>query len=295
MARRDGRVVKFSILFRVFFSVFLLCAFVCGFSPSASAYSRIVSLKPNVTEILFALGAGPQVIGVTTYCDRPEEVKTLPKVADYIRAFPEKILHLKPDLILGSTENSSQKEVYFLMELGIPVKLLNFSTIEETQQSIQALGKLLGKEKAATQLTDKMKEELTQLKNAAAAFPKKQVLFVVGYQPLIVAGGDNFFDEATAYLGAVNVAHESKLKYPAYTTELLIRAAPEVIIDLPMGSEKTGTQIQTKAEWWKQFPSIPAVRDKQLFSFDIEKVRAVPSLPEALREIFQLIHPEAPK
>ena len=86
---------------------------------SSGPARRVVSLVPNVTEMLFAVGAGSQVVGVTQFCDRPPEAKSLPKVADYIRVDAEKVLQLKPDLVIGSAENSSQKEVFFLMERGV--------------------------------------------------------------------------------------------------------------------------------------------------------------------------------
>jgi iron complex transport system substrate-binding protein len=282
---------------------------------SLYAYSRIISLKPNLTEILFALGVGAQVVGDTKYCTRPEAARNLPKVADYLQAFPEEILRLKPDLILGTKENGSQKEIQFLLGRGLPVVTLGslensspkevailktrgldidrlgFATIEETQNSILALGVLLAQEPIAESLVAKMREALLALRLEAEALPKRRVLYVVGYQPLVVAGGDNFFDEAGTYIGAVNVAHESRLKYPYYTTELLIRAAPEVVLDFAMGSEAAPAAKQSRQDFWRQFPSIPAVKNGQIFELDIDKMRAVPSLPETLREIFKLIHP----
>jgi|GEM_PF-677029 len=273
----------------------LFLSLLLSFSSQAQTpnYSRIISLKPNITEILFALGAGDRVVGVTTWCTRPEAAKKLPKVADYIQVFPEAALELRPDLIIGSTENSSQKEVYFLMDRGKTVKLFPFSTISETMQSIEAIGALVGKSNEAEKLTSEMRTQLKQLQNLSSALSKKRVLFVVGYQPLIVAGSSNFFDEAGGYVGADNVAHESRMKYPTYTTELMIQAQPEVIVDLAMGSENSESKRSERLEWWSQFASVPAVKNHQIYFFDIEKMRAVPTLPAALRELLQLLHPEA--
>ncbi len=280
MARRNA-ALKIALFFFLF----------CFFPKTSDAYSQIISLKPNITEILFALGAGSQVVGVTTFCDRPAEAQKIPRVADYITVHPEKVLKLQPDLMLGSTENSSQKEVYFLMDRGIKTELLPFSTLEETMASIRRIGDLLGKEKEAGVLTARMKTQLEALKKDSGTKAKKRILFVVGYDPLIVAGGDNFFDESTEYLGALNVVGKSRLKYPTYSNELLIRAAPEVVLDLTMGTEKQNADPEARLAWWSQFASIPAVKNKQIYFFDIEKMRAVPTLPAALREIFNLIHP----
>jgi len=259
----------------------------------ASAYSRIVSLKPNITEILFALGAGPQVVGVTTFCDRPPEAKALPKIADYIRVDAEKVLLLKPDLVIGSAENSSQKEVFFLIDRGIHVKLYDFSTLGEILKSIAALGQELGKTTEANAIVEKMRGELDALKQASSALPKPRVLFAVGSNPLVIAGSNNFFNESTDYIGATNVAAASKLKYPTYSTELLIRSAPEVVFDLSLGMEKSAASQSERLAWWNQFQSIPAVNNHRIYFLDISRMRAVPSLPEFFQELFRLLHPEA--
>lgn len=294
---------------------FLIFLFVwISFSPAAFAYSRIVSLKPNLTEILFALGAGSEVVGVTTWCKRPEAAKSLPKVADYIQAFPEEILRLTPDLVLGTVENGSQKEIHFLLSRGIPVLTLGsaansspevvtalkglgyspdslgFATVEQTLSSIEALGALLGKKEKGQEIAAKMRSEFQALKAQAANVGKIKVLYVVGYRPLVVAGGNNFFDQAGEYIGAQNVAGESRLKYPYYTTELLIRAAPEAIFDFAMGSEGSVTARDTHQEFWKSFPSIPAVKNGRIYPLDIETMRAAPDLPATLREMFRLLH-----
>lgn len=285
---------------------------------SAFAYSRIISLKPNLTEILFELGLGPELVGVTQWCKRPEAVKSLPKVADYLQAFPEPILQLKPDLVIGTKENGSEKEIRFLLDRGIPVLTLGssqnsspqevgtlktrgisvdslgFENIEGTMLSIEALGALLGKDHLAKDITAKMRKELATLKTEAEAVPKTRVLYVVGYQPLVVAGANNFFDEAGDYIGAINVARQSKLKYPYYSTEGLIRSAPDVILDFAMGSESSEAAKLGRAGFWKQFPSIPAVKNGRIFALDIETMRAVPSLPATLRDIFRLLHPRSP-
>ncbi|MCE9626033.1 MAG: helical backbone metal receptor [Deltaproteobacteria bacterium] len=299
-------------------SLFLLsfCLLWPALPSPASAYARIVSLKPNITEILFALGVGPQVVGVTQFCKRPPEVKALPKVADYLQAFPEAILLLKPDLVLGTKENGSQKEIQFLLDRGLSVLTLGssadsssaeiqalksrgievdglgFATLDQTTRSIEAMGELLGRGEAAKEMTRRMRSELDTLKQKAASLPKIRVLYVVGYQPLVVAGGNNFFDEAGDYIGAENVAHQSRLKYPYYTTELLIRAAPEVVFDFAMGSEAEANARSQNGEFWKQFSSIPAVKNGRVYALDIEKMRAVPSLPETLKELFLLLHPK---
>ncbi len=118
------------------------------------------------------------------------------------------------------------------------------------------------------------------------------MLYVVGYQPLIVAGGQNFFDEASPYIGAINVASQSKIKFPNYSTEALIAASPDIIVDLVMGSELS-QNVEERLQWWSRYGSIPAVKNKRIYFFDIEKMRATPYLPAALRELRQLIQTDS--
>ncbi len=254
----------------------------CLWVTPVAAQSRLISLKPNITEIIYQLGAGKDLVGVTRYCDFPEAAKKLPRVADYIKADPEKILVLKPDLILASQENGSQKEVIFLMNRGIAVELFSFTTLKETLASIHKLGRVLGKEAEAKTLVEAMQRELEQLADKNRGGPKKNALFVVGYDPLVVVGGDNFINDVMPYLGLTNVAAASKIKYPTWSTEQLIRSAPEMIVELPMGSENTTEKIKSRNKWWQRFPSIPAVRHHKIISFPVEEIRAVPQLPQAL-------------
>lgn len=256
------------------------------------AFSRIVSLKPNVTEIVFALGAGPQVVGVTQFCKQPPEAQALPKIADYVHLFSEAILKLQPDLILGSKENSIQKEINFLKARKIRVELLDFQTIEQTLGSIEKLGVLLGKEKAAQAIMQKMKKSLQDLSAKSKGLPQKRVLFVVDYHPLVIAGGNNFFDEAAHYVGAVNVAGTSRLAYPYYSTEMLLRSQPEIILDFAMGSTQSQSTWQERLTWWQQFSSIPAVKNGSIYPIDINTMRAAPILTNTLWKIFYLLHPQ---
>lgn len=264
--------------------------------PQAHAKSRLISLKPNITETVYELGSGDQLVGATLYCDYPEAAKKLPRVADYIKADPEKILLLRPDLILASEENSSQKEIYFLMNRGIPVELFSFTTLQETYDSILKLGRVLGKAEQATQVVAKMKAELADLKAKFGGGPVQRALFVVGYDPLVVVGGDNFIDDVFPYLGLSNVAGGSKIKYPTWSTEQIIRSAPDWIVELPMGSENQPGKRGSRLQWWQRFPSIPAVAKGQILSFPVEEIRAVPALPLALEKLGGKIHPvPAPK
>lgn len=282
MVRRINRLI--------FIWIFVLIGMTSGLSSAATKSSaRIISLKPNITEIIFALGAGDLLVGATTYCKRPAAAQKITRVADYISAQPEKILSLKPTLIVGSKENSSQKEIQFLQNRGFQVELLSFATLTDLRNSILQLGTLLNKNAQAKSLVAELDDGLTKLKQPTATKHRPKTLIVVGYDPLVVVGGNNFIEETFSLLGFDNVARVSRLKYPTYATEQVIHAAPEIILDLSMAVPATSPQFQKNFQehlkWWQRFPSIPAVSKQQIFPIDIEEIRAVPSLPKALEKL----------
>ena len=254
------------------------------------AYSRIISLKPNITEIVFALDEGNKLVGITSFCQRPPEAAKLPKVADYISIDVERVLAQKPDLILASTENASRKEVEFLKAQGIPVELFAFTSLQDIRSSVLRLGTLLGKISQAQALVQEMDRSLGELKDRADKAKPMTALFIVGYDPLVVVGGNNFIGQSFPFLGLRNVAEKSRMSYPVYSMEQLLQSAPELIVDLAMGSEATASKRAQRQSWWQGIPSIPAIREHRIYSFDIEKIRAVPELPQALTELFSLIH-----
>ncbi len=274
-----------------YFSFFFFLFFLFS-STAVAKYQRIVSLKPNITEIIFSLGKGEQLVGVTKYCIRPAEAKNITRVADYTHANIEKILRLQPDLIFASRENSSKKEIQFLIDQGLKVEILKFSTITQMLQSIEKMGTILNVTGLAEKRVHQIQTQLKTLKQKATTETLQSVLFVVGSEPLIVAGGGTFFEEASSYLGVKNIARQSRLKYPTYTLERLLRSQPEIIIEMTMGTENQNATQKERLAWWQQFESLPAVKNKRVLFFDIEKMRAAPDLPLALKELFELIHPK---
>src|SRR4030095_387291 len=152
--------------------------------PPAPKYHRIISLKPNLTEILFALGVGNSLVGVTTFCDEPPDARTLDKVADYIQPDLEKIVMKRPDLIVTSQENSSKREIFFLRDRGYKVLTLEAEDFEQLRKTILVLGEELGRSEEAKELVLNLDGQLSALQKKVqgllgqtSALPK--ALFVV--------------------------------------------------------------------------------------------------------------------
>jgi len=242
---------------------------------------RIISLKPNITELLFEIGAGDQVVGVTTWCDKPEAAKKLPKIADYIKPNIEMIMALKPDLVVTSTENSIKAPIDVIEKLGVPVLLLPFQNIDDFLASTQKLGETIGHSKEATKLIRRitiLKEERGKEGDG------RRTLIIVGRRPLIAAGAETFLSELIRLSGGKNIV-EGKIPYPHVNMELILARDPEVIIDLSMGSE---TDSKTSLNEWKRYP-IKASKENRVYSLNISDFRIGPRLIEQVATLKKIL------
>ncbi len=238
-------------------------------------YYRIVSLKPNITEILFALGAGDRVVGVTTWCKYPPEVAKLPKVADYLRPFLERIIAVHPDLIIGSRENSDRRTAESLESLGVPVHHFPFRTIAETAQSVREIAALVGKwgegEKLAAQIATLSSPDTLKRGGVTA-------VAVVGYRPLIAVGDGTFLSDIMTAAGFRNIIAGGSLPYPQLSLERLLALDPDVILDMTMGTE-------VASDFWTHLPQLKAVQNGQVMMLNMDDFHAGPRLPEAVARL----------
>ena len=267
-------------------AIFHIILFLFFLTPNiVFGFERIISLKPNLTEILFALGVGDQVVGVTQFCDYPAQVQSLPKVADYINVNVEKVLTLRPDLILTSEENSSKKDILFLMQQGLRVEQLNFQTLSDIRASFLKLGALLGKADASGKIVSEMDRKLRQLKEKAKSVKPLKAMLVVGHRPLVVVGSGNFFNEACDYVGLINVFGNSKLPYPRVDSELILLKAPEIIFYLYMGSEDS-----LDPDFGPGLQNVPAIKNKRVYKVPINLLRASSRVVQGYEHLWNLAH-----
>ena len=236
-------------------------------SAQAAAAERIVSLKPNITEILFALGAGNEVVGVTRWCDKPEAAAKLPKVADYINIDTEKIIALKPTLVIGSRENSLQEQFGALKSAKIKTLFLPFLSTGDLFGSVQKIADALGKTREGKLLVAKMKKEIALAGNSNKN--RKNALILVGHKPLVAAGKNTFLGEILSLAGGQNIIDAEKVPYPTISAEFIIEKKPDIIFDLGMGSD-TRNQLQFYPE-------------ENVVNLQISDFRAGPKIGEAVK------------
>lgn len=264
------QILKFLFLF-LFFLIFP--------SLDLQAYQRIISLKPNITEILFSLGLEDEIIAVTRYCDFPKQAQQKEKVADFIQIDVERIIALKPDLILSSKENSVKKSYRLLKERGLEIHFFDFGNFENTLKSIRDISALLKRKQQADKLIHDLESRLASLQTQNSN-SKKRVLFLVGHYPLMAAGSDNYFSEAARWLNIENVTGETQLKYIKLTTEHLVTLKPDIIFDLSMGKEK-----YAELKRLNYFQSVPAVKNNKIYKLPIELFRGSFRLVEGYERI----------
>lgn len=200
-------------------------------APNTPVPTRIVSLAPALTSLLFRLGLGPQVVGVTRFCDDPPAAAALPKVGGFADPDLEAILALKPDLVVAVESPPSAQVLARAAALGVVTLSVRQDSLATTFEAAHRLGAATGRTVEAAAFVAESKAALPGLAPAATGLRGRRAVFVYGRGPLVVAGPGSFGDEVLALFGAVNVARDSPHAWPKYTAEELVRAAPEVILD----------------------------------------------------------------
>lgn len=214
---------------------FLLCALLSlglfclpSFSQSPQ---RIISGIPSVTEMLFALGLEDRIVGVTTNCNYPPAALKKEKVGGYTLNL-EKVVALKPDLMV-MLESAQQPEIEKFRDYGLPVYTINPNSVSGVMRALLELGKVTGREKKAEQIVLAMRQHIDKSQKLYWRQPgnkKKRILAIVGYNPLIVAGGGTFIDDIIRSAGAENLAMQAKTAYPQYSFEQLVKEKPDALI-----------------------------------------------------------------
>lgn len=251
---------------------------------------RIVSLLPSATEGLFRLGMGDRVVGVTTYCTRPEEASERTQVGTFVKPEVETIVALKPDLVIAGMVGRPEP-VYLLRSLGLPVFVLpQDKTLASVHASYATLGRLCGSEKKAGEDLGALAARMVELKSAICGRPEPRVFVQLGARPLITVGRETFVSDLLAQLGAVNLGDDIGGGYPRVDMESVLGLDPDVILITTM----TGFPKEEKDRWLER-TSLKASRARQVFLVNGDNLcRPDPfALADAADELAHLLHPDA--
>ncbi len=246
---------------------------------------RIVSLAPSATEIIFALGEGARVVGVTRFDTFPPAVLALPQVGGFNDPDPEAVLTLTPDLVVAVPTSGGRGRLDLMARFGVPVLVLPAQSLDDLFVAIAALGSALDRSAQAESLAQRLRGELSALQQAYAGKAPARVLVAVGRRPLIAAGPGTFLDALLPYIAAHNVVRRGGA-YPQLDLEALITLDPDVIIDATMGEEAS-------AAFWKPLTRVRAVAKGRLVPVpDDTLIRPGPRLGEGLRKLARAVHGE---
>jgi cobalamin transport system substrate-binding protein len=256
---------------------------------TATGTPRIVSLAPSVTETLFALGAGAEVVGVSQYCDYPPPARRLPKIGTFLTPNVEEIVALRPTLVIGLLTSSDLREIRALQTMGIATLMVDDGSVAKIELSIEKIGDGTGRPRVARDLVAQIRARINGMRERLAAVQPIRVLMVVGHQPLVAVGPGTYLDELLTLARARNIADLSTQSWPRLTLEYIIASRPEVILDGQMG-----TDPHAPARFWSRYQSIPAVRERRVFGYpDDPTLHPGPRVPKTLELLARLIHPEA--
>ena len=251
----------------------------------SSLPQRILSLIPTVTEELYLLGAGDKIVGVTVYCQRPPEARAKERVGTVIDANIEKIIELRPDLVIASPL-ADHKQIRKLRNLDIEVKIFTEAgDFHGLCTNFVTLSRLLGKEQKAEEIVENAKTELQAIKNAIAGFAKSRVFVQIGANPLFTAKRGSFIDDLIDCAGGINIGSDAKTGI--YSREEVIKRNPDIILIVTMGivGEK-------EKDVWLRYKTIGAVKNSRIFTVDSYRVCSPTpaSFVETVKELVRIFH-----
>jgi iron complex transport system substrate-binding protein len=255
--------------------------------------TRIVSLVPSVTEILFAIGAEDTLVGVTDFCDYPEAARRKPRVGGMIAPSLETIVAARPEVVVATSDGNRQETFDQLRRLQIPVYSVAPGSVENVLALVVMLGELTGRRQAAGDLADSLRRRILAVSARVGQLPRRRVLYVIWPEPLIVPGRGTLISELIRLAGGESVTADVTEAYPRYSTEAALARRPEVIFLARHGSERTGSAPITR-EKWERFGDLPAIRFGRLHVVPGDLLhRYGPRVVDGLELLARLTHPEA--
>lgn len=246
--------------------------------------TRVVTLAPNLTEIVYAVGAGDLLVGNTTFCDYPAEAKQVAKVGDTLQPNIERIIALRPEVIFVSTASQLETFTRQLDERGISVYVTDPHDLEGVFQSIRTLGGILGHEDEAAALVNKLRARAAAVHEAVLLRPTVTVFYQVSPQPLWTAGRKSWVTDLIRRAGGKSVTAEVEGEWIRYSDEAALASRPEAII------------MATGGERMEVAPALqqsPAARQGRVYGINGDFLsRPGPRLVEGLEQMARALHPE---
>lgn len=227
----------------------------------AKPAQRVISLAPHVTELLFAAGGGSHVVGVVSYSDFPEEAKKIPQIGSNREVDLERIIAMKPDLIVIWRHGSSERQIDMLQKLGIPMFHSEPQKLEDIADNVQKLGQLMGTEAVAGPAAADLRNRIAGLRSRYAKRPVVRSFYQVWDKPLYTLNGRHIVSDALRLCGGENIFDKLAVTAPVVSVEAVLQENPEAIF-------ATAEKNYGGVSMWKPYTTLTAVRNDNLFTID---------------------------
>lgn len=251
------------------------------------APERIISLAPNITEIIYALRCGDKLAGSTLYCYYPEEAKNLEKVGDLLTVNLEKVVSLKPDLVFITVEGNAKEYSDKLRELGVKIFISNPRNYDGIKKTVLDIAEILDKKDLADSLIKNWDNRVNYIKNVLMDKTPKKGAFMVSLSPIMLAGKNTFINSLMETVNIKNIAEDSPMNYPVFSREEILQRNPEYMI-VP---ENTIGDIKEFLKIYPEWKRIDAVKNNKIIWVDPDiSTRPGPRFIEAVEFLFQRLY-----
>ena len=246
---------------------------------------RIISLSPHLTELLFAVGAGEQLVGVDSASDYPPAVQNRPRIGDFSRVNFERVLALKPGLVLVWVGGNRPADIHGLKKMGLPVLHTSATRLDDVPRLLRLIGKASGHAAAGEEQAQVFEAKLAGLRvRPRPQKPPLKVFYQVWDRPLMTLGGQHWVSDALALCGARNVFADLGGLSPVVSREAVLRRAPALIV--------SGSDVPDVQRSWQPFSQVPAVKNQAYVQIDADLLhRPSPRLIEGVAELCAAIGP----
>ncbi len=249
---------------------------------------RIVSLAPNLTEIVYAVGAGDRLVGDTEYCDYPFQAKSVAKIGDTLHPSVERIIALKPQIVLVSTASQLEAFTKQLDQQQIAVYVTNPQSLDDVFRSIQTMGDLFGEHDRAATVVAELRKRADAVEAATKQVKPVKVFYQLSDEPLYTIGRESFVTDLVRRAGGVSATADVPGAFPRYSDEAALAARPDAII-LPTGGPMGDANSTVAAP----LRNSPAVLNGRVYKINGDHLsRPGPRLIEGLEEMAGALHPE---
>ncbi len=250
---------------------------------------RIVSLSPSSTEILFALGAGDRVVGVTSYCDYPEEARKVEKIGDYDEPNMELIRKVQPDVVLAGYVKEETAEA--LEKMGIPVIITEAEDFDTIYHSIKLVGEITGTAAEAEAIVNGMKSKIAEIQTKYKDKEKPRVFYLVWKDPLFTAGSKTFINDVIKAAGGINVAEKVE-GWANYSAEEMIKDNPDMLIAALHSTDEGMTREDLSGD--RLFSLLECVKQGRVYIMPDDNIisRPGPRIVQAIEDMSKVLHGE---